>query len=438
MKRQIPGKIAESEFLGKIEFLAGFLGDKWISKNTNYNSPLKILWNRRDFLASTELYIVASALQNFLRDPANEKWMSNYKTFLKSAKATEVFSQSYELISASFFNTHGQGVKLCEPTMPGYDYTINTHHKLLRVSCKKLQRSDIETKFRTLASQTFKSLLNYLESIRVTGVGIVVFKEDGDAFPSFANLDRAVKASMKEFLRLREPVTTRISGLIVSVKPMSVDIPGWILGERNISLQFNCLFPIPKEEQKRFENLFRQAATNLKNKAQPLSPGEANVVMIGLPASISIPTAESWLKGQFTSTYSSISAVVLTRYLPVQSVNQSESMTGFEYKVISNPNSSQMWPDPEKDKLVGSIPLGMPLEDEPRQLLMSNLGGIDVTNFYAFQRGQIYHEHVSGPLEYTFKAMPGVRIFSTLRPIPGQESIMLEAIRPPEDEFVIL
>lgn len=438
MKRQIPGNIPEEDFNKVIDFLGGFLGDKWITKSTNYNSSLKQLWNRRDFLASTELYTIATAVQKFLGDGNTEEWLSGYKKFIKSTKASEVISQTYELVCASMFQTNGQAVQLCDPCFPGYDFKIRLKQKSLRVSCKKLQQSDNEIHFRTISAGIYSKILKHLQTHRVTGVRILVQRDNG-AVLNGAVLEKHVFKAVDTFLQQKKPVIGNVGGFILSVAPMSVEVPGWRFGHQEVSLQFNCLLPIEAEEQKRFEDLFRKAAANLKKHAPLLDSDSANIVMIGLPSSIRMSLAETWLSGQFTAFFSSISAVILTRYTPTHSSDDKTTMTGFEFKVIPNPRATRPWPDGTiKDRLVGKLELGIPLGDECRQIFMLGDKTVDMTNYFNFQRGQIYHEHVSGPLKYTFNSIPGVRIFSVLKPYPDQESVILEAIRPPGDEFVIL
>lgn len=438
LKRQVPGNIPEDDFNERINFLRNFLGEKWISKSTNYNSPLKLLWNRRDFLASTELYIIASAVQKFLGNGKEQEWLDGYKTFLKSPKASEVVSQTYELVSASIFQTDGQAVELCGSCFPGYDFGIHLKKRHLRVSCKKLQPSDNEIRFRALSSATYSKILKHLQANRVTGVRILVQRDGGGLFDGSV-LEKHTLKALDAFLQQKRAVLVNSGGYILSVAPMSAEIPGWRFGHQDVSIQFNCIVPIEREEQKRFEDLFRRAATNFKKNVQLPDSRSVNVVMIGLPSSISMSLAETWLNGQFTTSFSSISAVILTRYIPTNSADNSKTMTGFEFKVIPNQRATQIWPDGSKeDRIVGRLEIGVPIGVESKQVMIIDSKSIDMTNYFNFQRGQIYHEHMSGPVKYMFNSIPGVRIFSVIKPDPDQESITLEAIRPPSDDFVIL
>lgn len=438
MKRQVPGNMPEDDFNSRIDFLGNFLGEKWISKSTNYNSPLKLLWNRRDFLASTELYTIATAVQKFYGDGKREEWLAGYKRFLKSAKQSDVVSQTYEIVCASMFQTDGQAVELCDPCFPGYDFEIHLKNKSLRISCKKLQSSDNEIRFRALSAATYSKLLKHLQSHRVTGVRVLVQRDGGGLLEGSA-LEKHTLKAVDAFFQQKRPLVGNTGGYILSVAPMSVETPGWMFWNQEVSLQFNSIIHIDREEQKRFEDLFRKAAAKFKKHAPTPDSRSANVVMIGLPSSIRMSLAEAWLNGQFTTSFTTISAVILTRYIPTHSPDNSTTMTGFEFKVIPNPRAIQPWPDGTKeDRLIGKLELGTPLGVESKQVMMIGSKSIDMSNYFNFQRGQIYHEHVSGPLEYNFNSIPGVRVFSVLKPYPDQASITLEAIRPPDDEFAIL
>lgn len=135
--RQPPGPIPTDEFVNTIKEFEEFIGLDWLNAQRVDASPLLQVWNRRDHLASLELFTVASSYQQMVPH-TDVEWLAKYKEAIRSHDAKDIRSQTYELVSAAMFS-YDHSVQLCPPSHPGYDFTVYDSGKTR--ACKELSYS---------------------------------------------------------------------------------------------------------------------------------------------------------------------------------------------------------------------------------------------------------------------------------------------------------
>lgn len=442
--RQIPKGIEESDFDQKIDFLESFLGSNWLNSQKKKASVLKQLWSRRDYLASTELYTISDALQS-LNVPENAAWLSEYKKHVKAYDNAATISGTYELVSATMFEGADQRVNLCRVDNPGYDFSITTERIRVRVSCKKLTSSESERRFQKRSATLYAFTKDAVRQSGLNALQIIVYENNAQHSISDAETKEALLQGLRLYKgnsrnRTRN-LALRLPKVSIRIGPIPVDVTGWKYHSGNISVIFICYSAYSEIEQDRFENLFRRAASNLKNQGELKSENNLNVIMIGLPVCVSLGQAREWLVGKFEREHKSITGVLLNRILPAKDRDLEQSEIVSEIAFIPNPRedmgTQQLLEACMKPRKVS--PASMISNQDSELWLISGEERVAIPNGYLFQKGDIFHEHVSGNMEYNFPGLKsGIHYHSIFHPQEGDRGLMLSNISPPEELFVIL
>lgn len=433
--RQIPKDLEQKEFEYKISFLESFIGTNWLYTKRDSCSIFKQLWNRRDYNASIELYTIADAIYKFR---IYKDWLSNYRKIIKSNKYKDIADQTYEIISASMFHCGDQIVVLCDVNNPGYDFEIKIKEKKIRVSCKKLLIFDSEKVFKDFSKKLYEDIREFIKNIKLNAVQIVLININCDKKIRYIDFKSQIYMCLQRYKLGEKVVGYKIGGYFLKITDLPMEDKGFKYSQCYPSFKFICISPFLQEEQKRLENLFRQAAKNLKKHCGKIDTNNINMIMIGLPHSISISTAKNWLENKFTHENTSITAVLLTRIIIVSGDDLKSSHIQNEVALITNPNAKVRWMDfiPENVILKGQLNFGTVTEVESELKLISGEEKINLENSYVFQKGEVYLEHILDNFTFEFKNEPDIKYNLILR--QSSEGILIEPILPPNDEVVVL
>ncbi|MDQ7785837.1 MAG: hypothetical protein RDU20_23350, partial [Desulfomonilaceae bacterium] len=405
VKRQNPTSLSEQEFQERFDFLREFVGHKWLEKRHGKSRLFKDLWERRDFLASTELFTIAEALRQFDK-PDFREWTDDYKNTLKSADGNALISRTHELVSAYTFCNEDQKVTLCPPGHPGYDFTVSCDEKSLRVSCKRILVTETEKLFYRTCERLYGCLIDSMQRLKVNAVkALMWFTESTDlASPSLAGGD-FFDQTLKDHKRRPSKRVYEQGPCSWAYYPLPPDPQNMPFYSRKISAVLICVAPHLGNEQKRFEDNFRRAAKNLKKQSQTEETN--NLILFGLPPSVSIKQATGWLVDKFFRDYKSIGGVLLTRKVPVVSVQRKITYVAIEYSLVLNPESSRNLDYGLKLQL----PIGVFESEEPKTAFVVNDKVLFETgSCYHFQKGQMYYHDLSRRQSYDFSRVPGVEV----------------------------
>jgi len=173
-KRQNPTSFAETDFQERFDFLREFVGHRWLKKRHGKPRLFKNLWERADFLASTELFTIAEALREFDK-PDFREWIDDYRNLLKSADGNALISRTHELVSAYAFCNQDQTVALCPPGYPGYDFTVSCDQSSLRVSCKRILVTESEKLFHNTCEKLYVRLTDSMRRLKVNAIKVFMW-----------------------------------------------------------------------------------------------------------------------------------------------------------------------------------------------------------------------------------------------------------------------
>jgi hypothetical protein len=438
MERQLPGPIPPDEFVKTIKALEDYVGSDWLAAQPPGASPFTEVWNRYDYLASLELFMVADSYLQ-MAPLTEDEWLAQYRAALRSHNAKDVVSQTYELTTAAMFS-YAHQAKLCPPSHRGYDFTVSDGGKAVRVSCKKLGPSDGEKNFRERA-------LRLYEHVRATAARL--------GTPSFQAVLELIDPNDRMKLTLGElqsGITNRIAAFVGA--PVRHNIGGWrltlgsllygpgdlLVDREYASHTFIYTEPYAQDEQRRFFDRFHQAARKLKAHGPPVDEDNVNMVMIGLPPAVSLDTAVEWLKSKFSREYSSVSAAFLTKAVIVSGEDLSSASLHQEVALVTNHNAKVNWYEfvPPGFTYSLKVPIGKVTETESYLALNLSDVLIPLKDKYVFQRGQVNLQPPKGKeVNIGIFGASGVQYKFIVRD-PGGGAMAMAVPTPPENYLLLL
>ena len=388
-----PGKDRDT-FLKAVE---NWFGTQWLSQ-LDGSHPLQRLWRRRDWLSSAELFTIGWAL-------TNQQPMCESDWFIKAAREIKKAPTSgdlFELIAAAMLNNETHEAHLSTYGHPGSDVRVLLPSgTVVNVSCKSLNPSDQELAFRKGANELVQTVVSKAESIQASPQILAVT----DTFGIPGTL-------------LREQVTRNIChplmDTVFTAGTWTVHVGLLPPSEPNLvvstyvtpSYHIIVASPLNSGEQRRFENLFRKATNNLKKHHPSVSRMSINMIMIKLPESVSFGTAAYWLDGQFTSAYSSITAVLLYR----TSLRRDNEGVFVSHEVFlrHNPHAKVSWDTISGglDSLRLVVPVGKHSTGDPVTSVLLGNTTIAEGPMYLYRRGLIHYEIELPPSKGTTLSFP--------------------------------
>lgn len=373
--------------------------------------PLQTLWRRNDWLASAELFSIGWALAN-QRDATLKEWFRDAARKVKSSSNAGLY---FELFAAAMLNNDHQRACLAPPSAPGYDILMTLPSQaVVRISCKVLEPSQHESQFVEAARNAANVMKEYVVNRRVSM-----------QFIALANShDQLSINSLEEYLShyLNGPLTPKslsIPGWTVIATPLASDVSGTRISRLKESYNIVIATPYHSSEQKRFEDLFRRAAHNLRRHYPSVSEQATNMIMIKLPDSVSIRTAAEWLKSKFAADYSTITAVMFYR-CSLRKDEQGVTFIGQELFLMNNPHAKVPW-----DKISSGIdqmhlmaPIGNLLTGDPVVKIIVGDVTLASGSLYMYHEGVMHYE-----IDFPFA--PQTSISLKMQPSPNVHSVLV-------------
>jgi hypothetical protein len=142
------------EFLRKVE---QWLGHDWLTAKSP-NHPVKELWKRKDWLATSELLTLGEALA-LVGPTASDKTLREAANDVRSSDYGNRRGSVWEFFAASLLQTPSQSVAMAPAGHPGYDFELQLGDLYrIRFSCKALIESRWERDFMEFSQSLYKSL----------------------------------------------------------------------------------------------------------------------------------------------------------------------------------------------------------------------------------------------------------------------------------------
>jgi len=436
MKRQIPSDLPYQTVVSNIKFVEEVVGKAWLNKSGNKYNALRELWLRTDFLSTIELYTLGTALKN-IECCENKDWINDFIKQVKSSNHDNIIGVCFEAIAYSLYFSDNKAI-LSKPGQPGYDFSVKTDAGEVRFSCKKLQESDEEKKLKQEFKYIEKVFKESLIENKLNGKQLFFYSHFNSKIPARnvlkKHISKVVTKNIKE---------SKVGGFDILLKNLSSDVEGFNFTDIEPSYAVNMVASHSKNEQKRFERLFKNAVKNISKHSVVETGRAVNAIIISLPESISIEKASKWLENKFKSDGSKIAFVMLIRSLPAHSDNDKSTVTVHEIGAVVNLNSTSTLLDlintNAGDYFKLSAPVGLVSMKECQNVIHSDMGNMDITSSYIFQKGVFnYHCNLVEPVDFNISAQLGCSYALYVQQPEIDKVRKIEFIRPPESNFVLI
>ncbi len=120
LNRQNPLPLTDAVLIDYLSCIERHFGSEWLESVTDH--PLGVLWRRRDFLSTEELYIFAVALKQF--EQIDIQWTKRQCEVIKNGSCNNRVGALFEVIGLSYFLKAGRSLLPEKESNPGYDATL--------------------------------------------------------------------------------------------------------------------------------------------------------------------------------------------------------------------------------------------------------------------------------------------------------------------------
>lgn len=422
---------AEKE--SRLQAVLNWLGEPWV-RDTAVVHPVRELWQRRDFLASTELLSIGMALNKLQasQPPAQMQELADrVRSFDSGTRAGAIF----ETMAAAMFEHNGQRVRLAEPNEPGFDLSIlfpNGHE--VRVSCKALGMSYREEYFSKMMGAVHAQLLAQLRNRQVFAKLVLSDPEDaGWQYP----------ADLAEALLNGRPEPQRWRGWNYVLAPLVHDpTSGATFAPNELSYTFVGLSPVAPNEQKRLNDRIEDALSGFAAHCADVSATKTNVAVVKVPPSASLATAVDWLNARWAAgdlQDVATAAVLLYRAQATTIREGASSVVTHEFAMAENPHAARSLHSIAAFPWALEVPIGAVSTEETVPLLSDGANVYSTAGYYMFLRGShVYAADVAGG-NVSFKASR--RSYTSITLLVsglGGGDLRLSFVYPPGDNLLLI
>jgi hypothetical protein len=149
--------------------VGNLFGQQWLMEN--YGHRLQLLWQRKDYLASSELYSLGKSINRLIQK--NATWLESTAKEIKKNKDTS-HGLITEIILIGSLNNDSGVVTPCNKSNPVYDYSVNYDTGFsYKVSIKNFDISVHEKAFNDKCEIIYKTFKNFLEFYKISGTLVI-------------------------------------------------------------------------------------------------------------------------------------------------------------------------------------------------------------------------------------------------------------------------
>lgn len=427
----------------QLQAVVDWLGLEWLNREEPH--PVRELWKRRDWLATTELLTIGSGLLK-LKSAGHQK---NFREAAEDVKADDFGNRAgslFEILGAAMFSHSKHPVTLPKVGQPGFDFVIHLpKEKQLRVSCKALVPSAKEIEFRKFARDLHTDFSKEL----VPGTGCIVQmfllgKNEARKFDRLHVLDHLRQAGKQGFTPAEQAYN--ISGWAFRLDRLAPE-PGYRFWAGAASHSFMAMSPFLGDEQKRFEDKIQNAVSNLKKHCSDVSEDVGNLIFIKIPESVSFDKAREWLKTSLDEDSEFVSSVLLIRsQVASEDSKASSSFVVHEFAFVDNPRAKfalgTYLDDGSKEgfKFEMEVPIGRVSGVETKLEIHKGSTMFSPTEAYVYFSGHhFYHTHFAGvSTEFKARQYPNISVSTFVTGLTPGEPMRMDFIFPRENELVLI
>jgi hypothetical protein len=436
-ERQNPlNNISESEFNEKLDQIASTFGENWLETESEH--PLQKLWNRRDYLATNELYILGNALLELKK--IDNKWVNSQVKHILGRDENNRRGAFFELIGMSYLLNENVQLIPSAACQPGIDGCLQfSDNYKINFSLKRYGLSTHHRTFLEESNKVEKIIVEELENSSSNTIQVYI-----------ASVDKLPNSSDWHLLKIR------ISDIVKNFKSAPIEFKlenkSWSIKVRPLinynsiyhetKKSYTCIIASPFHKNEK-ENLFSKlddACINLaKHSSQNSKP--CNFIYIHLPVTASVKSCCNWAKEYFDNFPNKPLAGIIF-YQP-SSVNSRGSTLINHYIGLETSRKFEVWQGGNANHIIKlNFPVGICSETSPVLVYHTGNRTQVLDNCYVFQSGNHYLKMVEredGTYQRSLIELPsGIHMHTICKPPNSQHEIQISGVFPPTDELLIV
>lgn len=438
--RQNSLKISSQELDKVLELVEGTFEKEWLEMKEEH--PLRELWDRRDALATNELFSLGTCIErlNFI----DTEWVKKQIHIIKTGPANNRIGAFFEILGLGFLAAEKGKISLAKENQPGYDGILNLENgKSMRLSLKNYGISAHQKDFIKNAEQIEVLIKDLLRKHNLSPLQVLI--ENADKYPEQKDWDNLKRYLPDLFVEFKKDPQNRT---MVIDKSWIVLIPDLInRGQPFHQVHKSYTLIITSKYHKNEEhNLFdklNDACYNLTKHSNLETNDLINFVFIHLPTSASIKNCNTWVESYFRDFPDKpITGVILYQPCVATNVSNQHSFISHCFSIKVKAQKFLDWNKNFKQINFG-IPVGI-ITDEaaPLKLIVGDEMSINIDDRYIYQKGNHYLTAIKGKDGSLggniTKVSSGIFTHFAVKPFEDQQEIVISGRFPPEDELRIL
>ena len=379
-----------AELNAKLAALAEVFDEAWLKENGSH--PLQSLWGRQDALATNELLNFGHAIE--LLHLESPDWLKAQVRLIKTGDAGQSAGAVFEIIALSLFSRDFCQVIPAPDAMPGFDGTlILKDGARVLVSVKNHGISAREREFLAEAQAFDVEFQAQLAQQCLRDVEVNVLARKHLDTSDFHSLKADIAASLAE-IRAGRTNGTLERPYTISVKDMAAQYGP--LSAFGTSSCCRIMSPMAKNEQANFEEAIRKGCANLYAHTKEEAADVCRMIILRLSNAASMDRCKAWATWYFKEyPQDPVDAIILYQPAVTTDLARDTSSIVHHVTVITGPRFPQ-WqrkPDGSQRRLPNmSFYVGLVSSQQSTMLLTDGHASIDLSNYYFYQRADIFQK----------------------------------------------
>ena len=305
----------------------------------------------------------------------HQNFLQNCRKHVLSLDEANRTGHVWELWCAAVLEHATQRVTPAAQSRPGFDLSLTVGSESIRISCKALNPSDVERKFRATCEMIYTLLGHYLRPGTAAAI-VVDLKDTGanghDPVQLAQRITNAVSMGFSE---------SRADDATIHVAPYRLSKAWW---PGKASFHLTIAQSHAKNEQVRFRSKLDDALRNFAMHSAPLPDKTAAAIFVKVPPPVSMSQAIAETKGALNTLDAPISAVFLNRTQLFWSPTGGPPQLGHEYERVDS-HARQRLPE-----LLIELPIGIAI-GEPSRFVRIGSSQVSSDTSYFFSRARRFH-----------------------------------------------
>lgn len=426
-KRQNPLTHIPENFLDNLfDLLIQKYSENWLNKSDNH--PLQILWKRKDWLSTTELFLLAASICNLER--IDSKWVDEQIENSKQTNQNTHKGAFFELISLESILNSKLSVKPAVKNQPGYDGIVKLRNgSEIILSIKNYNLSKSHKTFIERSEKFEIYFINLLKQLKICNIQATI--DIATNYPNEEDWQKLEKGIETLLLKYDGSLTfSRINdSWAIFLKEMTDDKQTFDDKYFNsYTLMIHSTYH--KNEHNNIYSKLESACHNLIKANIKESDKSLNCLLIHVPISVSIDNCIKWTKDYYKD-YPDDPISCVFYYQPAVVSDFEENSSRIHHCLALAPRERYFDFGEKNGVATFRFPVGTH-GYEPTVLKFTNEKGetLPITERYIFQSGSHYYKMIENkPDQFSgFMMNQGYGIYNHLIWETGKKLLNLKVL----------